>query len=249
MKAHFNKYTKEVEESLSHLSLNYPKEKAEKLRSYLGTNLRVYGLTSKQQTEINKTGFSFYNSDKSAMFEVFDHIFKKSPTHEGKNQALIFLDRNYQHIEARQQLELLPQWITHVDNWAHSDYLSKFLTRLLEHPETRQQMLKLVKLWNNSEKSWERRQSLVSLYYYARTKKEHIPFDLSKKHLQKLMQDKDYFVQKAVGWTLRESFNVYPEFTFEFIERHIKQISSTAFTTAIEKMSLTQKNYLKSKRK
>lgn len=249
MKTNLNKYTKEVEESLSRLSINLSKERAEKLRSYLGTNLKVYGLTSKQQTDLNKSGFSFYSADKPATFEVFDHIFKKSTTHEGKNQALIFLDRNYKHIEARHQLQLLPQWINHTDNWAHSDYLSKFLTRLLEHPDTRTQMLKQVKLWNNSVKPWERRQSLVALYYYARTKKEHVPFDVSKRHLQKLMQDKDYFVQKAVGWTLRESFNVYPESTFGFIEHNIKNISSTAFTTAIEKMDPAQKNYLKSKRK
>jgi len=249
MKSDRNKYTKEVEDSLSLLSLKHDKEKAEKLKRYLGTSLVVYGLDSKTQVELCKKGFSFYSDNKETVFSSYHDIYHSSHSHEGKNQAFIYLDKNFKHISPKTQLDFLPSWVEKVDNWAHSDYLSKFLTRLVENEETRKTMLTKVKLWNNSNNLWERRQSLVALYYYARTKKEFVPFELSTKLISNVIDDKEYFVQKAVGWTLRESYNVYPKETYKFIEKNIKRIKPAAFTTCLEKMSDKQKLVLKQKRR
>ncbi len=242
-------HTEHVGQTLHHLSKKNDRLKAEKLRHYLGTQLHVHGLVSKAQAEICKTGFDFSSSDKEKTFLIFDRVFKESPSHEGKNQALLYLDKNYKHISITSQLSILPQWVKYVDNWAHSDYLSKFLTRLHAYPESKQNIYTLVKKWNTSKLLWERRQSLVSLFYYSRTKKEYIDFESTKNLVTPLITDKEYFVQKAVGWTLRESYNVYPKQTYQFIEEQIKQISSTAFTTCLEKMTEKEKQHLKQKRK
>jgi len=249
MKRQTNKYTKEVEDTLSRLVLKQDRAKAEKLKRYLGTQLNVYGLITKSQVDLYKQGFSFYTQNKEQTFLLLDIVFRGSKTHEGKNQALIYLDKNYKHIPVTSQLKILPQWVKHVDNWAHSDYLSKFLTRLTEHPEAKKEMLNTLLQWNNSKNLWERRQSLVSLFYYARTKKEHVEFTLARQLIKPLIVDKEYFVQKAVGWSLRESYNVYPQQTYSFIEEHIKSISPTAFTTCLEKMTEKEKHHLKQKRK
>lgn len=247
--AYSNKYTKEVEQMLNLLSLKNDKTKAEKLKKYLGTSLHVYGLSSQAQTDICKKGFSFYSEDKEKNFATLQDVYLQSKSHEGKNQPFIYLDRHYKYIPVKTQLELLPLWVNEVDNWAHSDYLSKFLTRLVEHGDTQKHMLALIKKWNNSPNLWIRRQSLVSLYYYSRTKKQHVSFELSKKLVANLIHDNEYYVQKAVGWTLRESFNVYPKETYSFIEQNIKAIKPTAFTTCLEKMTEKQKLTLKIKRK
>ncbi len=120
---------------------------------------------------------------------------------------------------------------------------------MLENASTKKEFLSIIKKWNSSTNLWERRQSLVSLYYYTRTKKEYIDYKISEKLISNLLLDKEYYVQKAVGWALRESFNAYPNETFTFIEASIRNISSTAFTTCIEKMTSTQKEILKAKRK
>lgn len=249
MKSVQNKYTKEVEDSLSRLSIKQDKEKAEKLKRYLGTNLKVHGLDSKTQVELCKKGFSFYSNDREQVFGFYHEVYHQSLWHEGKNQAFIYLDKNFKHISPKTQLDYLPSWVEKVDNWAHSDYLSKFLTRLVENDETQKAMLIKIKLWNNSNNLWERRQSLVALYYYARTKNQFVPFELSTKLIKNLINDKEYYVQKAVGWALRESYNVYPKQTYQFIEENIKFIKPAAFTTCLEKMSDKQKLVLKQKRK
>ena len=224
-------------------------EYADKLKKYIGTNLNVFGMITKAQTDILKTGFSFYTEDKEKTFLVFNEIYQQSNNFETKNLAFAFLDKNHKYIPVKTQLKTLPKWVKQVDNWAHSDNLSKYLTRLLQHEDTREEMLAIIKKWNASKNLWERRQSLIALFYYARTKKTHPDFDLTKQLVFPLIADKEYFVQKAVGWTLRESYNVYPKQTFAFIEENIKQISPTAFTTCIEKMTEQEKLILKQERK
>ncbi len=249
MKTAKNKYTKEVENVLNRLSLNNDKQKAEKLKKYIGTSLNVLGLASKDQIDAHKNGFSFYREQKEETFLILNDIYKESNCFEAKNIAYIFLDKNHKHISLQTQLNILPEWVKYVDNWAHSDGLSKYISKLVEHHSTEEYILSIIKKWNNSENLWERRQSLVSLYYYARTKSKHISFELTQELVFPLLKDKEYYVQKAVGWTLRESYNVYPHQTFKFIEQNIKNISPTAFTTCLEKMTEAEKKILKEKRK
>jgi 3-methyladenine DNA glycosylase AlkD len=249
MKSVINKYTKEVEDTLNHLSLKNDKEKAAKLKKYIGTNLNVIGMVSKAQVDVHKKGFSFYSEHKEKTFLIYHDVYVQSNIFEAKNLAFIFLDKHHKHIPLKTQLKTLPKWVKQVDNWAHSDNLSKYLTRIIEDKGTQQEMLSIIKKWNTSKNLWERRQSLVALYYYARTKKEQVSFELTQQLILPLLKDKEYFVQKAVGWTLRESYNVYPKETYNLIEEHIKNITPTAFTTCLEKMTEKQKITLKLKRK
>ena len=244
-----SKYTKEAEESLTILSKKVDKQKAEKLKKYIGTNLAVLGLTSKEQVEQFKCGFDFLNESKEKSFQQFHILFTESSYFEVKNLSFIFLDKNHHHIPAKNQLKVLPKWIKKVDNWAHSDNLSKYLTRLLEHDATKKDMQQLISKWNQSHALWERRQSLICLFYYSRTKKNQVEFDFAQPLILNLIHDKEYYVQKAVGWALRECYNVYPNQTYQFIQNNIKHITPVAFTTCIEKMNAIEKMNLKSLRK
>ena len=89
----------------------------------------------------------------------------------------------------------------------------------------------------------------MALLYYAKTKRSHLPFTTVKNFVESLLNDKEYFVQKAVGWCLRECYNVYPELTYKFAADNFDKISSTAFSAACEKMTEKEKTTLKQKRK
>jgi 3-methyladenine DNA glycosylase AlkD len=239
----------EVEKSWLASSTDEEKLKAAKLQKYIGTNLLVIGYNSAQQNLLYKSKNWFLSSLIDERFKEATELFALAKTFEGKNMALFFLDKNQKNVSFKLQLKLLPNWVKHVDNWAHSDSVSKYLTRLIEYDDTSEGILNLLSKWNTSKNLWERRQSLITLFYYARTKSKHVPFLLAKKHLTNLLSDKEYYVQKAVGWTLRESYNVYPKDTFQFIDSKVNKIHPVAFTTCVEKMLQEEKNYLKAKRK
>ncbi len=249
MNTALNKYTKEAEESLYFLSKKVDIQKAEKLKRYINTQLSVYGLTSKEQSERLKQGFNFFEDSKLKTFKIFDKLYTESIYFEVKNLSFIYLDINHKHISALEQIKILPKWVKTVDNWAHSDNLSKFLSRLLEHEDTKDEMFKHIQKWNKSKFMWERRQSLVSLFYYSRTKTNYIDFEIAQQLIFNLIKDKEYYVQKSVGWALRECYNVYSDQTYSFIKKNITNITPIAFTTSIEKMTLKEKAELKKLRK
>ena len=123
----------------------------------------------------------------------------------------------------------------------------KIYTKILEiMPE---KVLKQLRQWNKSTNLWDRRQSLVSLLYFSRTKKIILPFDTIIYLVNELVNDSEYYVQKAVGWTLKELYNVYPAATLQYLENKIGNISPIAFTIAIEKLDKNEKERLKIMRK
>ena len=75
MNSALNKYTKEAEESLYILSKKIDIQKAEKLKRYINTQLSVFGLTSKEQSERLKQGFNFFEDSKLKTFKIFDKLY------------------------------------------------------------------------------------------------------------------------------------------------------------------------------
>ena len=67
MKLAISKYTKEVEDTLTQLSQKNDKEKAAKLKKYIGTNLNILGLVTKAQVDAYKNGFSFRRKKKKLL--------------------------------------------------------------------------------------------------------------------------------------------------------------------------------------
>jgi len=64
-----------------------------------------------------------------------------------------------------------------------------------------------------------------------------------------LLNDQEYYVQKAGGWALPEASNVYYDYTYDFILQQIKQLKPAAYSTAIEKLLPHHKEQVKILRK
>jgi 3-methyladenine DNA glycosylase AlkD len=148
-------------------------------------------------------------------------------------------------------LQTCKLWLPHVDNWAHSDGLSKIFAELLSNAISlnNKQLIaehwRIRKKWNKSKNLWERRQSIVSIFYYARSNRKYFPFQKVLTLVSPLIQDDAFYVQRGVGWTLREMHNVYPEQTFKYLKTIIGQLSPIAFSAATEKLTAANKGKLK----
>ena len=137
---------------------------------------------------------------------------------------------------------VIVEWQNSVDDWGLCDSLSKVYTKIIEVNEAA--VYVQLKAWNTDEDKWKRRQSVVSLLYYSRTKKRFLTFSQIEQLTHPLLKDKEYYVQKGVGWALRELHNVYPNETFARLKTHIRSVSSIAFTIALEKMDTDAKDRL-----
>jgi 3-methyladenine DNA glycosylase AlkD len=196
----------------------------------------------------SKRQYSFSKLPFEEQLIIWDMIWKQHPGFYPRLHAYFFLERNMKkEPHLRQLWPVIVHWQNQVDDWGLCDALAKIYTRILEimPSEVYQQLVK----WNTDENLWKRRQSVVSLLYYSRTKKIYLQFSQIMPLLARLVKDQEYYVQKGLGWALREVHNVYPDETFAWLKENIRSVSAIAFSPAIEKMDVNKVNELKALRK
>jgi 3-methyladenine DNA glycosylase AlkD len=205
--------------------------------------------TAIAQRKLAKYKYSFSHLPFAQQILIWDYIWKHADD-EGwiKTQAFFYCERFTNNPkELLLSWEIIKHWQDYVTDWGKCDALAKLYTKILELIPDK--VLPILKDWNHSSNQWKRRQSVVSLLYFCRTKKQFLPFKDIIVSVDNLLNDKEYYVQKGVGWTLKELYQVYPKPTIKYLKKNIKKIKPTAFTPAIEKLTLKEKQELKQLRK
>jgi 3-methyladenine DNA glycosylase AlkD len=192
--------------------------------------------------------YSFGDGPFGEQLLVWDQIWKNTRGFWVRVHATFFLER---HLKKNEHLEamwpVIVEWQDSVDDWGLCDALAKVYTKILVVAPDK--VYRVLEQWNKDEDLWKRRQSVVSLLYYSRTKKSYLSFAKISALITPLLGDKEYYVQKGVGWALRELRNVYPKEAHAYLTKHIRAVSPIAFTISAEKMSEAEKNVLKALRK
>ncbi len=204
--------------------------------------------TAPAHRKLFKRGYSFSKLTQSEQLKIWDYIWKNSPDAWTGIQPFFYLESKMKDKEfLLNSWKTIKHWQKTVDNWGSCDGMAKIYTKILEViPD---EVLPQLEKWNKSTNSWDRRQSVVSLLYFSRTKKVVLPYDTIIKFIDRLLDDKEYYVQKGVGWSLKELYQVYPKETLKYLENNIKKISSIAFSPATEKLKKKDKEKLKNLRR
>ncbi len=174
-------------------------------------------------------------------FEDIENLWFSSNIFEVKTLAIIWLDKQSNEFLLN-NIQKIFKWALHIDNWALSDGYCGILARAFEADSRK--LLPTYKKWNRHKNPWLRRISIVGLFYYARARKVKPEFSLVISMVRPHLRAQEYYLQKGVGWTLRESYNVYPKETTEFIVTNLDQIHSDAWYAASEKMPTKLKQKL-----
>jgi len=129
-------------------------------------------------------------------------------------------------------------WLHDIDNWALCDsigpgMLSPFVRKDAEKYRSRRQE---VVRWTRSANPWVRRGALLSTL--GSTRLDHEWEFLARVALP-LVQDPDYFVQKGLGWMLRECAHHSPREVITFIQEHRDRMRRSTITNAVSRLPTT----------
>lgn len=233
------------------------KEKKEKshfdVGSYINSKHPMEGISTPNLRNFVKN-YSFdecapkTNKRLSLELEYWDFIFKESKHFDAMSCAIYFLQENKKEIPKELGWSKSKTWVSFVENWVHSDNLSSVFQFYFREkvPGVRDQLV----AWNLARDSsdWKKRVSLVALM--ALSKKESYPdLPICLELLDNCLKNPDYYLQKAVGWSLRQMHSCHPKEAEAYLMKNISEISSTAFTTAIEKFKPGHKDRIKEIRK
>lgn len=237
---------REVEAALGPLAAQQSAERIAFLRHYVGTQLDVLAIPVPAQRKIARAGFSFSHLDPPQQMALWDGIWQRAGTLEVLAQALFYAASLRDPAALALHWPVLRGWVDRIDNWALSDGLSDIYARILD--QERGLVLPTLQAWNADAAPWRRRQSVVALLYYARGRTNPLPARTILAQVKPLLGDPDVFVQKGVGWCLRETGNLYPAAALAFLEAHLHRLSAAAFAAATEKVAPAIKARLKGAR-
>lgn len=224
-----------------------------KAENYVGAGQSKYKFRDCKIPDVRrefKKGFSFLNISTDKEIKKSLRVVHYCWRHTRSFEVLLFCIYFYESLPIESQhkyKKYIFSWQEQVDNWAISDSLSSLFAKFLEADPD---LLKIFKKWNVHKNPWYRRQSLVGLLYYSRFRKSSfLKWSDVEEMMSARLADPHYFVQKGVGWTLREFYAWYPDSVTNYIRNNIKSISSVAWVASTEKMPLTVKDKLKVLRK
>ena len=225
-------------------------EHQETVRKYMTgqapSNMHYLGLRIPVIRAILKNNLHVFKEDLQTQFEVFEKNWFEAESFDQKHLSLFWLE-SLDDEDLLKYAKPLLKWSSIIDNWAHSDSLCGTYSRIFDaNPKLH---LQTYQKWNRHKNPWLRRISMISLMYYARLRTNHPSFKQAKDFVGPHLNAEEYYVQKAVGWTLREMYNVYPKETLKFLDQNIKNISSIAWVAASEKLKPVDKKKLLMKRK
>lgn len=246
----YEKHLKEVTRVYLSCGKPYPRDmEKDLLENKYKTNYKIYQVDWKKFEKRTQDGFSFSKLSDLEQAKIWSYIFKNT-NYLGIGHLAISHFKQFQG-KKNHPLEpywpLLKTWASKIENWAHADMLASLYCDLLtENPK---KVFPELKKWSQQRSPWKNRMAIVSLLYYYNPKRLLLPFEEIAAFITPHLKKDHYYLQKAIGWNLRELSRAYPKEQWKYLNQHLLDLSPTAFTTAVEKIPESKKRPLKEKRK
>lgn len=250
-KKYFTNYLQEVEKAYLSSGTSYPKDKERELqfRNFRGTRYRLYKIDKVKLKSRMKKGFSFSDFTDQEKAKIWNYIFKNTE-YLGVGDLAISHFKKYQTRKNHNLIQywpLLRTWAPKIENWVHGDMIaSLYCDMLSEAPKI---VYPELKKWSESQSHWKKRMAIVSLLYYYSPKRNLLPYRDIISLVEPHLEVDHYYLQKAIGWNLRELTRAYPKETWRFLNKNVLRITPVAFSTAMEKIPMEERKPLKEKRK
>jgi 3-methyladenine DNA glycosylase AlkD len=211
-----------------------------------GSALEHLGIGFPELRRRVKEGFSFYDSPEGEILAIWDRLWRTSPYGD-----VLFAALEYYAPRVRKEVSpalwpVVRHWPERVDNWCHADGLSSLYSWILaSRPD---EVYPQLEAWNRTQEEWLRRISIVSLIHYSGKNAVFMPPERVLPLVTTCLADERQYVQKAVGWVLREMSRAYPREIRTYLEEHIATIPAVALRRALERSSPGEKAELRALR-
>jgi len=206
----------------------------------------------------HKSTKDFYGLKNAALVEAFNTIFpKKEPLEkdeaiaialelwssnwfEEQAAGLMLLERCAKELTPK-DLPILKKITEECEGWAMLDYLSTrhLGTLAINYPD---EVYPKVRKWTKSKHLWTRRASI--LIHIMPSRKKQLRAEFAIPTFEELLHEKEFFIRKAIGWTLREIGKHYPDLTFEFLREHKEEASGLTLREGGRNLSIEMRRQL-----
>lgn len=158
------------------------------------------------------------------------------PVHERRMAAVELLELNANLLEPRDLVFL--EWLLRESRtWALVDGLAASVVGVLfdRCPEVGD----VLDRWAADEDFWIRRSALLALLGGLR--RGGGDFERFSRYADAMLEEREFFVRKAIGWVLRETAKRRPELVFEWLLPRAARASGVTLREALKRLSTEQR--------
>lgn len=207
-------------------------ENAFAMAKYMQNHFPFFGIKTDERRQIFK---DIYKENNREVIENPREIALKlysKPQRELHYCAIEILIKQLKENYKKEDIQLIEKLITTNSWWDSVDTIAKNILGeyLLEFP---METSKATEHFSNSENMWLNRSAILFQLGY----KQKTNFDLLKSECNKHKNSEEFFIQKAIGWALREYGKIKPEMVKNFVHNsNLKPLSEKEALKNISKI-------------
>ena len=184
---------------------------AESMSKYMQDKFRFLGVRGATRTEIYKKYFPDARKTKTIDWDFVESCWNKE---EREFQyVVVYYLKAMQKFLKREDISRLKYLIVTKSWWDTVDLLAKVVGSLVIRIEGYDQIMIE---WSKDSNIWLKRVAIL----YQLSLKEKVDKQVLEKILVNNLGDSEFFINKAIGWALRDYSKFNPEWVREFIEKN-----------------------------
>jgi 3-methyladenine DNA glycosylase AlkD len=163
-----------------------------------------------------------------AVIALVKRLWRK-PTYELRAGAVEFL-LLYRTLLRGEDIELIEAMLRQAKTWALVDILAASVAGAMV--ENDQQLNTVLDRWATDGDFWIRRSALLALLRPLR--RGEGDFTRFGRYADAMLEEKEFFIRKAIGWVLRETAKKRPELVVEWLEPRAARASGVTMREAVK---------------
>ena len=170
-----------------------------------------------------------------ALLEVVEGLWAE-PLHEHRVAAVELLTANVAALDAA-DLALVERLIREPGTWALVDALAGNVAGAMveRHPE----LTRVLDRWATDPDFWIRRSALLTLLRPLR--RGDGDFDRFTRYADAMLDEREFFVRKAIGWVLRDAARKRPQLVFDWLLPRAERVSGVTLREAVKYLTEDQR--------
>lgn len=201
-------------------------ERAQGEKAYLKSDLTFFGTTVRQIRSAAKEAIRGKALDHDQLVELAEVLWSE-PIHERRMAAVMLLDLHPKLLSAA-DLPLVERLIRESLTWAYVDALAGDVVGALLTADPRLEAT--LDRWATDPDFWVRRSSLLAELGRLRTGGELGPI---LRRADAMLDEKEFFIRKAIGWVLREVTKKRPGEVAEWLAPRTHRASGVTMSEAV----------------
>lgn len=208
-------------------------------KAYLKSDLRFYGATS---ADVHRAAADFAREhpdlDRASLRAIAEACYATG-VHELRSAAIALLHLRRTLLN-RRDLSWLIGLVRRSNTWAHVDWLAVGVIGDVVSRDTA--ALRLLPRWAANENFWVRRTALLAQHDALKAGEGN--FALFARLASDMLEEREFFIRKAIGWVLREVSKKRPALVYGFLRSRLTRLSGLTLREGSKYLPVAQRRAL-----